>query len=169
MFISIDPGNELSAYVVFDEKNEKPIEFNKLPNEEVLKVIDKWKDKTDKLSIEMVAAFGAGSASLFDTCVWIGIFSERYGRTKVQYIFRKTYIAFLLGNARANDSHVRQYLIQRYGDINKTKQKGNILEGIKADMWQALAIAVFVSDNLTGRHFAGNSAFVSKKVEDTSI
>lgn len=168
MILAIDPGNEFSAYVVFEESSETPVEFNKIPNEEMIKVIDLWKDKTEKAVVEAMAAFGAGSSTLFDTCIWIGIFSERYGRSRVQYVFRKTYISYLLGNSRANDSHVRQYLIQRYGDTNKTKQKGNRLEGIRADMWQALAIAVFASDTKTGRTFAGASAFVEKP-KDTVI
>ena len=161
----IDPGDVLSAYVVFDIQQEKPIEFGKIENAKIMDVIDKWKNSTEKMVVEMMAAFGPASASLFDTCIWIGIFSERYGQNKTKLVFRKTYITFLLGNPRANDSHIRSYLIQRYGTPGKRMQKGNMLEGIKADVWQALALSIYESDISTGRSFSGVSSFV-KPVEE---
>lgn len=161
MLLAIDPGNEESAYVLFDPKEEKILEFGKLPNEELCKKIAALKDKSTLCCIEMLSAYGQVGKTVLDTCVWVGIFAQAYGRDKVEFIFRKSIVTFLTGSPKANDSAIRTVMISRYGNGNtRGKQKGNILEGITADMWQALALAVYKADLLMKRHWVGNSDFV---------
>lgn len=162
MILAIDPGNEESAFVLFDEKNEKILESGKLVNETLCeKIKTDIKNKADICCIEMLSAYGQVGKTVLDTCVWVGIFAESFGRTKVEFIFRKSIVTFLTGSPKSNDSAIRTVMISRYGDGNtRSKQKGNILEGLKADMWQALALAVYKSDLIMKRQWFGNSDFV---------
>lgn len=161
MILTIDPGNESSAYVVWDELTQKIIAAEKLPNEELAAKLHTLKISCEGCYIEMIAAYGPVGASVLDTCVWIGIFAEIFGRSRVEYVFRKTVVTALTGSPRGNDSAVRAVLISRFGNGDtKKRQKGNILEGITADMWQALGIAVVISDRLQKRHWDGASSFV---------
>lgn len=163
MILAIDPGNELSAFVLFDPKEEKIQEFGKIPNEELCKKIPSLNDKSDICCIEMLSAYGQVGKTVLDTCVWVGIFAQAYGRQNVEFIFRKSIVTALTGNPRANDSAIRTTMISRYGNGNtRGKQKGNILEGLTADMWQALALAVYKSDQIMKRVWSGNSSFVKQ-------
>jgi len=163
MILAIDPGNEKSAFVLFDEINEKVIDFGKPDNEALYLDLQTLRDKANLCCIEMIAAYGQVGKTVLDTCVWIGIFAEAVGRHKVELIFRKSIVTALTGNPRANDSAIRTTMISRYGNGNtRGKQKGNILEGLTADMWQALALAVYKSDQIMKRVWSGNSDFVKQ-------
>jgi hypothetical protein len=58
----------------------------------------------------------------------------------------------LCGSSRANDATIRQALLDRYGPGREkavgTKANPGPLYGIKADLWQALALAVTYSDQM---------------------
>jgi hypothetical protein len=78
--LAIDPGNVESAYVYIDTDTLKPVDFGKIPNEDLLERCfqrrgnweEPWRLKY-RLAIEMVASYGmAVGATVFDTCVWIG-------------------------------------------------------------------------------------------------
>lgn len=162
MIFAIDPGNEYSAYVLFDEKEEKIIAYGKLPNEEVYVKTQEYSKVSSLCCIEMLSAYGQIGKTVLDTCVWVGIFAEAYGRDRVEFIFRKSIVTAVTGNPRVNDSAIRTVMITRYGNGNtKKKQTGTILEGITADIWQALALAVYKSDQIMKRVWHGNSAFVT--------
>lgn len=161
MILAIDPGNEKSAWVLFDEKTEKVINFGKQKNDLVCESIGSFAPILDVCCIEMVSSYGRIGSSVLDTCVWIGIFSERIGRRKVEYFFRKTIVTYHTGSPRSNDSAIRSVLITRFGNGNtRAKQTGTILEGITADLWQALALAVYKSDLMMNRSWHGKSSFV---------
>ena len=60
MILAIDPGNKESAYVVMDEQL-KPLEFGKVDNHELLRLIERIEEKPYTVSycaIEMVACYG---------------------------------------------------------------------------------------------------------------
>jgi hypothetical protein len=161
MILAIDPGNEQSAFVVFDEKTEKILDFGKFDNEALYLQVRLLSETTDVCCIEMLSAYGQVGKTVLDTCVWCGIFAEAYGRHKVEFLFRKSIVTALTGSPRSNDSAIRTLMITRFGNGNtRSKQTGNILEGLTADMWQALAIAVYKSDLLMKRVWHGNSNFV---------
>ena len=118
MILSIDPGNEYSAYSLLDE-NLKPVKFGKVLNHDLLIILEELfliECITD-VAIEMIASYGmAVGKTVFDTCVWIGRFyqliSER-SNIKPTFIYRKDEKMCICGNMKAKDSNIRQALIDR--------------------------------------------------------
>jgi hypothetical protein len=148
--LAIDPGNIESAYVVIDG-NYRPLEFGKEHNSEILEIIDTWRGDVDYMAIEMIASYGMGvGASVFDTCVWIGRFTERAGR-KVEYIYRGDVKMNLCHTKKAKDGNIIRALADRfaYGQPNYgkgTKHNKGCFYGFAADIWQAYAVAVTYLD-----------------------
>ena len=144
MLLAIDPGNVESAYVVVD-KNLKPIEFGKIPNEDMLPTINSacFHGRIKEVAIEMVACYGMPvGKEVFDTCVWIGRFvQEAEGYANVNYVYRKDEKIHICGNMRAKDSNIRQALIDRFGVVGTKKDKGWFY-GFKGDIWSSYAVAV---------------------------
>ena len=140
--LAIDPGNTESAYVLMD--NYKPIEFGKIPNNEMLDICDRY--EYQKAVIEMIASYGMSvGKEVFETCVWIGRFSQI--TTDFEYIYRKDVKMNLCGQTRAKDSNIRQALIDRFGVVGTKANKGYFY-GFKADIWQSYAVGVTYLDNL---------------------
>lgn len=148
---AIDPGNEQSAALIYDTIERQCIETFLNPNMDVLFEIDRWRD-CDELAIEMVASYGmAVGKEVFETCVWIGRFVERWSR-KHTYIYRKDVKMHLCHSMRATDANIRAALIDRFGP-GKEKAVGNKtrpgpLYNIKKDLWSALAVAVTYADTV---------------------
>lgn len=141
--LSIDPGNIQSAYTLIDE-NYKPLEFGKISNYEMLEILKTT--PRDKTVIEMVQSFGmAVGKEVFETCVWIGRFTE--AANGAEYIYRKDVKMNLCGQTRAKDSNIRQALIDRFGVVGTKKNQGYFY-GFKADIWSAYSVGVTYLDNL---------------------
>ena len=139
--ISIDPGNEESAYCLMD--GYKPIEFGKIENHELLAKVKEL--DYDKLIIEMVASYGMPvGATVFETCVWIGRYIEA-SKKESEYIYRREEKINLCNSMRAKDSNIRQALIDRFGIVG-TKKKPGYFYGFKADIWSAYAVGVTYLD-----------------------
>lgn len=162
LVLAIDPGNVESAYVLMNESY-KPLKFWKVPNEDMRKVIVEINLQNDDVVtvIEMVASYGmAVGREVFDTCVWIGKFSEialsacfnnKFPTGKVEYIYRKDVKMNLCGQMKAKDSNIRQALVDRFAkhDLKNGKgTKGNPdwFYGFKADIWQSYALGVTYID-----------------------
>ena len=148
--ISIDPGNEDSALLVYD--NQKIIMMTLCTNTEIcnhLRNIKKENVRGDILAIEMIASYGMPvGREVFETCVWIGRFQEIWGNDEYfKLIYRKDVKMHLCNVTRAKDSNVRRALIDRFGKPGTKKEPG-LLYGVKRDIWSALAIAVYVYDNI---------------------
>ena len=163
MILAVDPGNLESGYCVFNELDETFTDFGKVGNEKICDIIDKYRPICQHFVLENMANFGGSSPGrdVLDTCIWIGIFSERWGRAKTEFVFRKTVVTHHTNNPKGGDSDIRRALIERYGDPTrgKKKQKGNKMQDVVKDVLSALAIAVYVSDMLCNRVFAGKSQF----------
>jgi hypothetical protein len=152
--LAIDPGNEESAAVIYDTADGQVLEFHKMPNGEMLGWL--WAARAvgcDLLAIEMIASYGMPvGAEVFDTCVWIGRFLDRWdsrGHARWVRIFRKNVKLHLCGTTRAKDPNVRQALIDRYGGKEKAigkKAMPGPLYGMKGDCWAALAVAVTAAE-----------------------
>jgi len=103
----------------------------------------------DVCVIEMVASYGmAVGQTVFETCVWIGRFMneiENYSCNVVR-ITRNQVKNAICHSSKANDSNIRQALIDMYGGDKKiaigTKKKPGRLYGIVKDEWAALAVAI---------------------------
>lgn len=149
MILAIDPGNIESAYVVLDEKL-KPIEFGKVKNEEMLSVIETvyTHGNIKAIAIEMIASYGmAVGVSVFDTCVWIGRFTQESIKhtPNIHYIYRKDEKMNLCGTMKAKDTNIRQALIDRFGEVG-TKKSPGFFYGFKSDIWAAMAVGVTYYD-----------------------
>lgn len=142
---SIDPGNELSAYCLLDQKL-KPLKFGKVDNHILLNIMSDLLDgeKVD-VAIEMIASYGmAVGKSVFETCVWIGRFTE-HCVNEPTYIYRKDEKMNLCHSMKAKDSNIRQALIDRFGVVG-TKKNPGWFYGFKADVWAAYAVGVTYHD-----------------------
>ena len=144
--IAVDPGNERSAVVVWD--GEAVLDKLHTANDFVLTYLRRRSAETVwPCVIEMIGHYGTGmpaGKTVFDTCVWIGRFMQAYGADRVETILRPTIKTHICGSARAKDANVRQALIDRFGGNEKAvgrKSQPGPLYGIKADEWQALALA----------------------------
>jgi hypothetical protein len=150
--LSIDPGNENSAYLIWD--GHRIIERNIVPNESLLKKIP---FKTDHLAIEMMASYGMPvGVTTFETVLWIGRFIERYFISKfgkgeledhVTKIYRKDIKMHFCGSIKGvKDANIRQVLIDKFGSPGNKKRPG-LLYGITKDLWSALAVAIYYTEN----------------------
>jgi hypothetical protein len=151
IILAIDPGPEESAWVVYNTETGMPMSWAKESNENM------DAPANDMLAIEMVASYGmAVGSEVFETCVWIGRFIERWQwsderfETEPELIYRRDVKLHLCNNVRATDTNVRQALIDRYGPGRKkavgTKKGPGPLYGMSGDCWQALAVAVTAAE-----------------------
>lgn len=151
MILAIDPGNEQSAWILYDRQNKMPVKFGKEPNDIVLEVLKKNKDKTNELAIEMIASYGmAVGQSVFETCVWVGRFiqlwTEINQKNKIKKIYRKDVKIHICQTMKAKDSNIRQAIMDRYGSTREIaigkKNNPGPLYGISNDVWAALGVAI---------------------------
>lgn len=158
LLLAIDPGDTESAWVVIDMDTRRPIAHAKEPNERVLRRC--WGDGLEEVShtaIEMIASYGMPvGAEIFDTCVWIGRFTEALsGRIRPEYVFRKSVKLHLCHSAAAKDSNITQALVDRFarGQSNfgkGTKAEPGWFHGFYKDIWAAYAVAVYAADQISG-------------------
>lgn len=165
--LAIDPGNIESAYVLIEKETYLPIEFGKIPNEEMLEKVKNL--SYNNLAIEMIASYGMPvGREVFDTCVFIGrcIEASTNKRAKelqkelrgfdtinlvgteepfYEYIYRKEEKINLCGSMKAKDSNIRQALIDRFGEVGTKKEQG-FFYGFKKDIWAAYAVGVTYLD-----------------------
>ena len=153
MIFSIDPGNVYSAYSVLNE-DLRPIEFGKVENQELSEIIKNHYELDHTrmpFVIEMIGHYGTGmpaGKTVFDTCVWIGRFTELYhqytGKEPV-YIMRREEKLNLCGNMKAKDGNIRQAFIDRFGVVG-TKKNPGWFYGVSKDVWAAIAVGVSYHD-----------------------
>lgn len=144
--LAIDPGTTMSAYVVFDGTT--IFDKGKVDNS----VMHGYLSTCDAeiMVVEMIASYGmAVGKEVFETCVFIGRLIEKWtiqtGKPHLR-IFRKDIKMHICGSMKAKDGNIRQALIDRFGEPG-TKKNPGVTYGISADVWQALALAVYYYDN----------------------
>jgi len=153
MILAIDPGDILSAWIVYDNDDKIPITFAKEENDIVIGKLEKIREQTDSLVIEMIASYGMPvGRSVFETCVWIGKYWQAWETLggKVRLCYRQEVKSCLCHTMKAKDSNVRQAIMDRYGSsrevaIGKKKTPGP-LYGISNDVWAALGVAITASE-----------------------
>lgn len=167
--LAIDPGPELSAYMVLSDG--RPGLFAKIPNEQLKKDLRQFfSDGLPTLACEMIQAQGMGvGAETFETVFWTGRFREAWPGEFVR-VYRRQVKSHICGSMKAKDKNIRQALIDKFGGDSRAiggkkcpRCKGKCwlgrdhtpcqcnagwlhppgpLNGISADCWSALAIAV---------------------------
>lgn len=150
LILGIDPGPEESALVEYDTLTKRPVWFGKLPNSEAGAAIEC--SRAEEMCVEMIASYGMPvGAEVFETCVWIGRFTQRWLSTGAKRdwiakrIFRREVKVYLCNSMKATDTNVRAALIDRYGGKEKAigkKAAPGPLYGISGDVWSALAVAI---------------------------
>lgn len=156
--LAIDPGNTASAFVLLDPSC-KPLQYGKIDNDKMLSVIESVIAinplSAVDVAIEMVASYGmAVGKTVFDTCVWIGRFEQAaryYGANSVNKVYRADEKMNLCHSMKANDSTIRQALVDRFAPDTPNKGKGNkknpgFFYGFRDDIWQAMAVGVTYLD-----------------------
>jgi hypothetical protein len=147
--LAIDPGNQESAYCLIDADTRRPLEFAKLSNLDLLELLIEL--PYQRCVLEMVASYGmAVGADVFETCVWIGRFSQRVidvGPTlyEPELVKRNPVKLHHCGSGKAKDGNIAQALRDRFGDKG-TKANPGWFYGFSGDIWQAYALAVYVAD-----------------------
>lgn len=178
--LAIDPGNEESAFVIYD--GTAPKFFGKWPNQSLLRSIDNAPGfDTAHMAIETLKPRGMPTAfEEMQAQFWAGRFAqawdhrhggERFGVNAPAQVFRMDVKMHLCGRTNANDSNIRQSLIDLFGGKNsaiggikchacggkgwrgrnhdqcdyckgeKWQYPPGPLKGITEDCWSALAIA----------------------------
>ena len=152
--LAIDPGNELSAYCIIDADTYRPVEFDKIPNEIMLKRLDGRGFLAQECVIERIASYGmAVGQTVHDTSWWSGVFwhAARHLGVYTEMMFRREVKLDLCHVASAKDANVIQALIDRFDPYASNRGKGTKKEpgwfyGFKADVWQAYALGVTYLD-----------------------
>lgn len=150
--LAVDPGPTESAYCLIDAETRQPLEHRKIPNRSLAAYL--IFSNPDTVAIEMISSYGmAVGAEVFDTCVWIGRFDQvcRDQGVEAQLVKRGLVKMHLCHSTRANDSNIRQALVDRFspGQANHgkgTKAAPGWFHGFAADVWAAYALAVYVAD-----------------------
>ena len=147
MVVAIDPGPENTAYAEMHREDLSIVEFGIKPNKEVLDSLRGHLWGFD-VRIEMIASYGmAVGASVFDTCVWIGRFTQvalDSNATSVDKVFRREVKMHLCGNATAKDANIRQAIIDKYESMHGSAvtKKGGMLYKVSKDVWAALGVGI---------------------------
>lgn len=157
--LAIDPGNEQSAWLIFDTIKQIPIAFGIESNADLYRRTERYASNrslplasVNFLVIEMIASYGMPvGKTVFETCVWIGQFiSHWWWSDDYMLIYRSEIKTHLCNSVRAKDSNIRQALIDRFGGSRDkaigTKKNQGVLYGISKDLWSALAVAVTYAD-----------------------
>lgn len=162
--MAIDPGTVESAYVIFTCSD---IKFKgKVAN------VDLYRDLFDfdgDCVIERIAGYGMNvGEEVFATCEWCGRFDSAYSRLSHRFadrITRKAVKVEMCGTTKANDSAIRQRIVDLYGGKKAigTKKNPGPLYGFAKDTWQALAVGlVWQKQNGYGRLYEADKVIVTK-------
>ena len=143
--LAIDPGTHQSAWARFEDGT--PANFGICDNLTMLQLVEsaaRLHPAIDPLTvvIEKVESFGmAVGAEVFETVRWAGRFEQAAQPAPVVRIGRKAVKVAITGSPRAKDANIRQAVMDRFGGSVSIK-KGGVLYGVKADIWQAIAVGL---------------------------
>ena len=155
ILFAIDPGDVLSAWVLYDSTTKTLLDFKKEPNEELMARLPELRKQADQVAIEMIASYGmAVGKTVFETCVWIGRYWQAWEELggKADRVFRKDVKMHLCHSMKANDSNIRAAIIDLFpatGTNTKgepcargCKKNPGPLHGVSKDVWAALGVAI---------------------------
>lgn len=153
-FLAIDPGPEQSAWLIYDSHKKAPVNYASWAKQDNAAILGRLHQFADwgvhVLAVEMIASYGMPvGAEVFETCVWIGRFIERW-KGSHELVYRLDVKKHICNDGRAKDANVRQALIDRYGGKEKAigrKATPGPLYGLSGDCWAALGVAVTVAES----------------------
>jgi len=149
---AIDPGPELSAYVVWDGR--QLLQCAKVTNDELYwKLTDACeRDKSEYFFVcEQIQSYGMPvGKDVFDTVFFSGRLYDICYRhqTLLTMLPRKDVKRHLCGVVNAKDSNIIAALKERFGEKPTKKRPNPTYNGFKParDEWQAWALAVYAYD-----------------------
>ena len=155
--LAIDPGPTQSAWVELHPDG-RVMDHGIHPNNDLLAHCGVT--LVSDIVLEQIAAMGMSvGEEVFETVYWSGRFcqvvEDRRPRPQFHRLKRHVVKMHLCQSMRANDSNIRQAIIDRYGGTGGkavaigTKKNQGPLYGIKADEWQALALGLTWLDQNT--------------------
>ena len=161
--LAIDPGTTHSGFAVINTNDCRPIEVGKVPNDVLRARLSRGSDGSrfhscgiDVVAIEMISSYGmAVGREVFETVVWVGRYLELAG-AQGRLVYRRDVKQHLCGTSKAKDANIIQALIDRFASGQPNHGKGTktapgFFYGFRADIWQAMALAVTVADDVEGR------------------
>jgi len=152
LLTAIDPGPSESAYVCWDTERHDfwtPRQGFKMGLVSTDEMIFRLKRdaQSDLIAIEMVQSYGMTvGRSTFETALNVGRFMQSVQGRNAPYLvklFGRPTIKGQIGGK--TDGEIRASLRMRYGEA----KKGEKLEGVKKDIWSALALAVAIDERPT--------------------
>lgn len=158
--LAIDPGTNESGFCFYNAG--KVLASGVSTNEEILELIMEFGPNANakpRLAVEMVASYGmAVGKETFRTVWWSGRFAQLWLIEWKPETFLEVYRAEvkteICKSQKANDSNIRQAIIDRYGGkdaaIGKKATPGP-LYGVKSHAWAALAVAITAEARLAAQ------------------
>lgn len=143
--IAVDPGTTESAWAVV-ESGGHVYSHSKECNGDLLRRLRAVEGH--HLVVERIGSYGMPvGEEVFKTCYWSGRFLEAAAvRNDCLLMYRREVKLHLCGSPRANDAAIRQRIIDIYGPGRDkaigTKKDPGPLYGVKADIWQAIALGL---------------------------
>ena len=148
--LAIDPGPLQTGYALM---NGLEVErFGIVENEFLMsRALPGYGRYPDLMAYEMIACYGMPvGAEVFDTCIWIGRFIERF-MADSKPVFRRDVKHHLCNSAKAKDGNIRQAIIDKYPPTGggKTPQIGTKAQpgplfGITSHVWPAIGVGLTV-------------------------
>jgi hypothetical protein len=171
LYIGIDPGLKLSAYVVCDYRfdvRQSGLTDNFLLRRELQQFYLRYQSvypQFPQLLIEKPICRKWAGSDVSETAIWTGVFIGTWyqftdGDDPISY--SRSAIRGHWGR-KATDATIRQALIERFESDKFKKSKSGVwvpkdkedlgrFTGFKEDIWQAFALCVYHIDNERGRH-----------------
>ena len=150
--LGIDPGTKEFGVVIWYPDTPKIFHTTFQPGDalEYFREIAAGKEIINYIGIEMIGHYGTGMPAgkdVYDTCLLIGRTQEILKSNRPLLIYRYEVKSHFCRSARAKDGNIRQALIDRFGAPG-TKKAPGLLYKVKEHEWQALAVAVYVWDQV---------------------
>lgn len=155
--LAIDPGNTRSGWALIDPDTCRPEQVGLTANDDLRALLlrrPRLITPGGRVVIEQVKSYGMPVGSeVFDTCVWIGRFTEIVGPARVELLDRQTVRLHHCHDTKAKDINVRRAMIDRFAPGVRNSGRGTLAEpgwfaGFTGDIWQAYALGVAVIDRL---------------------
>lgn len=155
--LACDPGNDKSAFLVFDMELMRPIRWWLEPNSQCRDRIVRVPTHNHCLSIEYTPPYVMTTKSgrpfvgnqVVMTAIEIGRFIQCWDGDH-ELVSRLNVKRHMLGRTNGNDAMVRQSILERYGGTRRAavgiKKEPGPLYGVKSDVWAALAVAITVAE-----------------------
>jgi len=148
--LGIDPGSEHSGYVLYGPTDRKLLlAVDPIPNAELRDFLKALDGRQTVIACEWMEAHGQPvGAEVFETAAWIGHFEDVAWCRGITFARIKTSVMrrMICHSNRANDSVVRQALIDEFGPGKEKaiglKASPGPLYAVKGHAWSALAIAI---------------------------